>query len=47
MSSENEVSLEKFFSTRAETKVPEPWRLTSMPSLISPSIALRTVMRET
>ena len=26
MSSENEVSFEKFFSTRLLTKVPEPWR---------------------
>ena len=31
MSSENEVSLEKFFSTRAHTKVPDPWRRTNMP----------------
>ena len=47
MSSENEVSFAKFFSTRVRTKVPEPWRRTSKPSSTSPSIALRTVMRET
>ena len=47
MSSENEVSFAKFFSTRAETKLPEPCRRTSRPSSTRPSIALRTVMRET
>ena len=47
MSSVNEESLEKFFSTRAATKVPAPWRRVSSPSLTSASSALRTVMRET
>jgi hypothetical protein len=47
MSSENDVSFEKFFSTRLLTKVPEPCRRTSKPSSTSPSIALRTVMRDT
>jgi hypothetical protein len=46
MSSENEDSCAKFFSTRDLTKVPEPWRRASSPSATSPSIALRTVMRE-
>ena len=32
MSSENDVSLAKFFSMRAATKLPEPWRRTSNPS---------------
>jgi hypothetical protein len=47
MSSENDVSLAKFFSTRLQTKLPEPCRLTSRPSSTRPSIARRTVMRET
>jgi hypothetical protein len=47
MSSEKDVSNEKFFSTRPRTKVPEPWRRVSSPSLTRPSIALRTVIRET
>ncbi len=44
MSSVNDDSLEKFFSTRAATKVPAPWRRVSRPSLTRPSSALRTVM---
>jgi hypothetical protein len=47
MSSENEVSLAKFFSMRVLMKLPEPGRRTSKPSLTRPSMALRTVMRET
>ena len=47
MSSENEVSFAKFFSTRLLTKVPEPCLRISRPSSTSPSMALRTVMRET
>ena len=47
MSSENEVSFAKFFSTRLLTKVPEPCLRISSPSSTSPSMALRTVMRET
>jgi hypothetical protein len=46
MSSEKDVSFAKFFSTRAQTKVPAPWRRTSKPSSTRPSMALRTVMRE-
>jgi hypothetical protein len=46
MSSENEVSLAKFFSMRVLMKLPEPGRRTSRPSSTRPSIALRTVMRE-
>ena len=46
MSSEKEESLEKLFSTRPATKVPAPRRRVSSPSSTSPSIALRTVMRE-
>jgi hypothetical protein len=46
MSSVNDDSLEKLFSTRAATKVPAPWRRVSRPSLTRPSSALRTVMRE-
>jgi hypothetical protein len=46
MSSEKDVSLAKFFSMRAATKLPEPWRRTSSPSSTSPSIAFLTVMRE-
>jgi hypothetical protein len=47
MSSENDVSLAKFFSTRLHTKLPDPCRLTSQPSWARPSMARRTVMRET
>jgi len=47
MSSEKEVSFEKFFSMREATKLPEPWRRTSSPSSTRPSIAFLTVMRET
>ena len=47
MSSENEVSFAKFFSTRLLTKVPEPCLRISRPSSTSSSMALRTVMRET
>jgi hypothetical protein len=46
MSSENEVSLAKFFSMRVLMKLPEPGRRTSTPSPTRPSIALRTVIRE-
>ena len=47
MSSEKEVNSEKFFSTRPRTKVPEPCRRTRRPSLTRPSMALRTVIRDT
>ncbi len=47
MSSVNEVSFEKFFSTRPSTKVPDPCRRVSSPSATRPSRALRTVIRET
>ncbi len=47
MSSENDVNIAKFLSTRAETKLPAPCRRTSKPSATSPSSALRTVMRDT
>jgi hypothetical protein len=47
MSSENDVSFAKFFSMREATKLPDPWRRTRSPSSTRPSIALRTVMRET
>ena len=47
MSSENDVSMAKFLSTRAETKLPAPCRRTNKPSATNPSSALRTVMRDT
>src|SRR3546814_9774863 len=48
MSCEKDVSLEKLFSTRGRvTKVPAPRRRATSPSPTSPSIALRTVIRDT
>ena len=50
MSSVKEVSRDSDCSTRSTrgaTKVPEPWRCTSMPPLTRSCTALRTVTRET
>ena len=47
MSSLNDDSFEKLFSTRPATNVPAPRRRVSSPSSTSPPIALRTVIRET
>ena len=47
MSSENEDSFEKLFSTRAAMKVPAPWRRVTRPSSARASRAVRTVICET
>ena len=46
MSSVKELIEEIFFSIRAATNVPEPWRRVSSRSDTRPSTALRTVTRE-